>query len=161
MGSGIKEELTSAQEAKTKVKTRSDKPVEKFLEKLTISEKENVEASKLNIAVGKRPLEILQALYPKPNYEERIKNVDWASFVYAMAEAGFVAKQLHGSEYSFEPVPSCTWHERGRIIFHKPHQEPKYEAWKLLNIRKRMEKWFDWNADTFELLDSKAGVQKA
>jgi hypothetical protein len=57
-----------------------------------------------------------------------------------MAEAGFVAKQLHGSEYSFELVPSCTWYERGRIIFQKPHQEPKYEAWKLLNIGKRMEK---------------------
>jgi len=127
------------------------------LKDLTVSDEEINELPKTKIAIGKRSLQILQALYPKPNYEERTKNVDWPSFVSAMAEAGFAARQLHGSEYSFEPVPGCKWYGQGRIIFHKPRPEPKHEAWKLLNIGKRMGKWFDWDAGTFELLDSKLG----
>jgi hypothetical protein len=150
------ESSVTAQEAKVKIKTRSDKTIEQpdlSLTELAISDSH--EPPQITVAVSKRTLEILQSLYPKPNFEERTKNVDWASFVYAMAEVGFVAKQIHGSEYSFEPIPTCKWYGRGRIVFHKPHPEPKYEAWKLLGIGKRMGKWFGWNAETFELLEGK------
>jgi hypothetical protein len=144
----------SAPEAKVKVKTRSDKTIEQPDLSLTeIAISDSYEPAQITVAVSKRTLEILQSLYPKPNFEERTKNVDWASFVYAMAEVGFVAKQIHGSEYSFEPIPTCKWYGRGRIVFHKPHPEPKYEVWKLLGIGKRMGKWFGWNAETFELLE--------
>jgi len=67
-----------------------------------------------------------------------------------------IARQVHGSEYSFEPTPGCKWHGRGRIVFHKPHPEPKDEAWRLLGIGERIGKWFGWDANTFELLDTKA-----
>lgn len=76
-----------------------------------------------------------------------------------MGEVGFMARQTHGSEYSFEPRESCKWYGKGRIVFHKPHPEPMYEAWKLLGVGKRMGKWFGWSADTFELL--KVGAKAA
>ncbi|KAF4626925.1 hypothetical protein G7Y89_g11230 [Cudoniella acicularis] len=120
-------------ELKVKVKTRSDKPMEESglgVDSLTISNKP--EKQDIRVAVSKRALETLQSLYPKSNFEERTKSVDWASFVHAMAEVGFIARQIHGSEYSFEPSPTCEWYGNGKIVFHKPHPEPKYEAWKLL-----------------------------
>jgi hypothetical protein len=71
-----------------------------------------------------------------------LKSEQRMSFVYAIAEVGFVARQIHGSEYSFELIPTCKWYGRGRIVFHKPYPEPKYEARKLLGIGKRMGRWF-------------------
>jgi hypothetical protein len=159
-GNSPAEVSVPAPEPKIKVKTRSNKPAEQLdlgLTDLEISDN-NEEPPPVKVAVSKRTLEILQSLYPKPNLEERTKNVAWASFLYAMAEVGFAARQIHGSMYSFEPNPTCKWYGRGRIIFHKPHPEPKYEAWKLLGIGKRMTKWFDWNADTFELLEVRSEV---
>lgn len=38
---------------------------------------------------------------------------------------------------------------------------PKFEAHKLLNMSKRMTKWFDWDADTFELAERKHMVGDA
>lgn len=69
-----------------------------------------------------------------------------------MAETDFSAKQSHGSQYSFEPAPTSKWYGRGKIIFHKPHPEPKYDAKVFLDMGKRMKKWFGWSIDTFELL---------
>jgi hypothetical protein len=66
-----------------------------------------------------------------------------------------VARQIHGSEYSFELISICKWYRRGTIVFHGPHPEPKYEAWKLLGIRKRMGRWSGWNTESFELLEGK------
>lgn len=155
-GSDLPANADSLPEPKAKIKTRSDKLGEKTdlaMTDLTISDAE--EPPSVKVAVGKRTLEVLQSLYPKPNFEERRKSIDWASFVYGMSRAGFSARQNHGSEYSFEPVYTCVWYGRCRIVFHKPHPEPKYKAWQLLGIGKRMKKWFDWNADTFELLDTK------
>lgn len=145
----------AAKEPKTKPKTRPDGPVE-VQEMPTQDSIPSAETTRLpqqeTVSVGKRTLEILQSLFPKRNFEERTKNVDWASFVHAMAEVGFAARQNHGSQYSFDPVPTSKWFGRGRIVFHKPHPSPRYEAWRLLGIGKRMRKWFGWNADTFEPL---------
>jgi hypothetical protein len=106
-GSGAQgEHSASAQEAKVKIKTRSDKPVEESLEDLAVLDNDD-EPPQPKVAVSKRSLETLQSLYPKPSGEERTKKVDWASFVLAMAEAGFAARQNHGSRYSFEPIPTC------------------------------------------------------
>jgi len=161
-GTNSKAEAPVAQEPKAKVKTRSDQPLEQpglDLTGLIISGGD--EAPKIKAYVSKRTLETLQSLYPKSNFEERTKSVDWTAFVHAMAEAGFAARQIYGSEYSFEPISTCKWFGRGRIVFHKPHPEPKYEAWKLLGIGKRMGKWFGWDAETFELLDTKPDESKA
>jgi hypothetical protein len=150
------EAIVSGPESKVKVKTRPDQPVQQpdlDLKDLDIHS-DIKDPPQVKVAVSKRSLEILQSLYPKSNFEERTKSVDWASFVHAMAEVGFIARQTHGSEYSFEPTPTCKWYGRGKIVFHKPHPEPKYEAWKLLGIGKRMGKWFDWNANTFELQEA-------
>lgn len=153
----INTESSLVQESKIKVKTRSDKPIKEpdlSVANLTITNQDS-ESTQVKFGVSKRTLDIMQSLFPKSNFEERTKNVDWVSFVQAMSEVGFSARQQHGSQFSFEPISTCPWFGRGRIVFHKPHPEPKYEAWKLLGIGKRMTKWFGWDANTFELLESK------
>ncbi|TVY82305.1 hypothetical protein LSUE1_G002243 [Lachnellula suecica] len=146
----IAEESSSATAPKVKVKTHSDSPVGQSLEDLTIASEDD-EIPRIKVAVSKRTLQSLQALFPNPNFEERTKSVDWASFVHAMAEVGFAAKQTDGSVYSFEPTQACKWYGKSKILFHRPHPEPKYDAWRLLGMGKRMRKNFDWEADTFEL----------
>ncbi|CAG8976490.1 hypothetical protein HYALB_00005987 [Hymenoscyphus albidus] len=148
------ENKPSAFGVKVKVKTHTDNfAMEALVECTENNEEEALPAIK--VAVSKRALDTLQALYQKPSFEERTKSIDWVSFVHAMNEAGFIARQIHGSEYSFEPASTFPWYGRGKIVFHKPHPEPKYEAWKLLGIGKQMKKWFGWDADTFELLRGK------
>jgi hypothetical protein len=53
-----------------------------------------------------------------------IAPVEWRLFVRAMVDIGFSARQTSGSEVEFRPVnPGLRW--AGRIIFHRPHPEPK------------------------------------
>lgn len=137
---------------KIKVKTRSEKEEHDLsLTNLSIREEGAPHPEEFKVALSKRSLETLQSLFPNRNFEERTKNIDWNALVNAMDEAGFAARQLNGSAYSFEPGPASPWSECGRIAFHRPHPEPKYESWRLLGIGKRMSKWFGWNLDTFVL----------
>ncbi|KAF7945162.1 hypothetical protein EAE96_009941 [Botrytis aclada] len=104
------------------------------------------------VLVKKSSYAILQTLFPSRNFEERTKTVPWDSLVNAMAEAGFIASHnAGGSAVQFEPDASSPWFGQGKIVFHKPHPERVVDAIMLGAMGKRMEKWFGWSDETFEV----------
>lgn len=91
----LEEDSVLVHESKIKVKTRSEKPIEEsdYPVKPPILAEENNGPSEPKVEVGRRTLEVLQTLFPRSNFEERTKSVDWAFFVQAMGDVGFVARQ--------------------------------------------------------------------
>ncbi|KAI9651338.1 hypothetical protein NHQ30_001377 [Ciborinia camelliae] len=105
-----------------------------------------------SVRVGKNSYAIFQTMFPSRNFEERTKTVPWDSFVNAMAEVGFVASHsAGGSAVQFEPDATSPWFGQGKIVFHKPHPERIVDAVMLSAMGKRMERWFGWNDETFEV----------
>lgn len=90
------EYLVLAEEPKIKVKTRSEKLAKEcdYSVKAPVLTDQHVELSQIKFGVGKRTLEILQSLFPKSNFEERRKSVDWASFVQAMGDIWICGKTV-------------------------------------------------------------------
>lgn len=91
----------------------------------------------------------------RPFSENNAKMVDWDVFVNAMNDVGFRATNTgNGSVVSFEAEESrCPW--EGRIVFHKPHPVAKIDLVLLYANGKRMNKWFGWSEETFEVLEKK------
>ncbi|KAF7867472.1 uncharacterized protein EAF02_009663 [Botrytis sinoallii] len=104
------------------------------------------------VLVKKSSYAIFQTMFPSRNFEERTKTVPWDSLVNAMAEAGFIARhERGGSAVQFEPDTSSPWFGQGKIVFHKPHPERVVDTVMLGVMGKRMEKWFGWSDETFEV----------
>jgi hypothetical protein len=72
------------------------------------------------------------------------KVIDWGRFFDSMAEAGFAEKNGGGSIITFEHTTGG-----GKIIFQLPHAEPTIDPIMLQAMRKRLNKWFGWNRETF------------
>lgn len=103
-----------------------------------------VEASP--IKVTKHSLDVFQLMFPGKG--DAAKDVLWDRFIHAMADAGFVARNTGGSLVSFKKQDG-----EGRIVFHRPHPDPKIDPIMLQAMGKRMAKWFGWKRSRFELRD--------
>ena len=81
----------------------------------------------------------------------RRKAIAWETFVSAMVDVGFSAKQGAGSAVDFEAGDD----QKGKIVFHKPHPVAKIDRIMYQSMGKRMSKWFGWGPDTFCLKGEK------
>lgn len=143
-------EASAASKIKTKTRTEQSIPeLGRQLAALPIAE-----PAEPKVRVRRGNLEVLRALYPNPNFEERTKFIEWTAFVAAFGEVGFRARATgHGSIYAIEPVEGCRWFRMGAINVHKPHKYgTKYSAVQFLKIGRQMSRWFGWSAETFELM---------
>lgn len=77
-----------------------------------------------DIHLSKKNLRTLKHLYPGGEEGEGQSWVSWEDFVRAMAEAGFHISNTDSSAVVFEHRD----HSKGRIIFHRPHPEPKLDC---------------------------------
>jgi hypothetical protein len=102
-------------------------------------------AASVQIALKKRAMKAFRFMFPTTS-EERQQTLDWATFVWAMEEAGFKGRNGGGSEVSFEKV-DCG----GRINFHRPHPDPHLDPVILQGMGQRMNKWFGFTRETFRL----------
>jgi hypothetical protein len=134
--------------AKVKVKTRG-----KDLVGLTAppEPKQEQPASKEanpTVPVKERTFGIFNAMFPAAN-DETAKCIDWNTFVQAMGDVGFLARNGGGSAVIFEKSSDAG--PGGRIIFHKPHPVEKIDPVMFRSMGKRMAKWFGWHRDLFVL----------
>jgi hypothetical protein len=97
------------------------------------------------IVVSKRTLSTLRSMFPN-TAEDRKGGVDWDNFVQSMENAGCTARNGGGSIVSFEQENGL-----GRIIFHRPHPEPKIDPIILQSMGRRLNRRFGWNRETFVL----------
>ncbi|MCJ1250205.1 hypothetical protein MMC30_007431 [Trapelia coarctata] len=139
--------------SKPKVKTRlSQQPgaieeIENGVAGLTLNSDE--ESSPV-IAATKRAVDVFTLMYPA-TAEEAAKSVEWDSFVYAMSDVGFAARNGGGSVVIFENESLVKEGQSGKIIFHKPHPVAKIDPVMLHSMGKRMAKWFGWTRERFAL----------
>lgn len=143
---------------RSKIKTRKlpntddEKNTVKILSEPAATPANSTPLSSPKVLVRKSSYAIFQTMFPARNFEERTKTVPWDSLVNAMAEAGFIASHdAGGSAVQFEPDTSSPWFGQGKIVFHKPHPERVVDAIMLGAMGKRMEKWFGWSDETFEV----------
>lgn len=98
------------------------------------------------IRVAKQWLDIFLLMFPEK--DDAAKDVLWDSFVHAMVDAGFTARNSGGSQVSFRKLDG-----EGKIVFHKPHPVPKIDPVMLRVMGQRMAKWFGWRRELFALRD--------
>ena len=131
-------------QGKTKVKTRAaDQVNEEDDEKPTPEEQVT---AKTTITVKVETLQIFHRMFPSFDDDNELSSsmIDWRKFVIAMADAGFACRHGTGSAVTFN-------HKDGRIVIHKPHPVAKLDFRSLLKIGKRLNKWFGFERDTFEV----------
>ncbi|THV48900.1 hypothetical protein BGAL_0222g00200 [Botrytis galanthina] len=143
---------------RSKIKTRKlpntddEKKSVEILSEQAATPANSTPLSSPKVLVRKSSYAIFQTMFPARNFEERTKTVPWDSLVNVMAEARFIASHdAGGSAVQFEPDTSSPWFGQGKIVFHKPHPERVVDAIMLGAMGKRMEKWFGWSDETFEV----------
>ena len=93
------------------------------------------------LQVPRKSLTTLRTMFPSTP-EERTRTIDWDTFVTAMRDAGFSARNAGGSMVAFEK-------DDGKIVFHKPHPVAKIEPLMLQAMGRRMNRWFGWCREAF------------
>ena len=142
--SGEKSRLAVAS-PRSKTKTRAKKPPDEphAHAETPDLEPESHEAMGAIIPVTRRAFDVFALMFPSK--EEASRTVDWDSFVHAMADVGFTARNNGGSAILFERNS----HSAGKIVFHKPHPVAKIDPIMLRSMGKRMTKWFGWSRELF------------
>jgi hypothetical protein len=78
--------------------------------------------------------------------KERQKTIEWDAFVSAVDEVSSTTSNGGGSI-----VLSVDRSNAGKIIFHRPHPEPKIDPIMLQLMGRRLNKWFRWHRELFAL----------
>jgi hypothetical protein len=99
------------------------------------------EKKQQKLPATKRALKIFRQMFAV-DAEDAAKGIDWATFVRAMSDVGFVVREAGGSAVAFEK-------DDGKIVFHKPHPETEIDSIMLHIMGKRMTKWFGWSRELF------------
>jgi len=73
--------------------------------------------------------------------------IEWNMFVHAMNDFVFSARNIGGSAVLFVNDERGQGEKGGKIIFHKPHPDPKIDGVRLCTMGRRMSKWFGWHRD--------------
>lgn len=140
--------------SKLDIKERTPKPKTRPLE--SPHEKSNEKAStesttdadiepvKTQISTTPRALEIIRKMFPTSAEEVAAKSTDWDSFVHAMNDLGFSARNVGGSAVEFEDSATSR-----KINFHRPHPVAKIDSIMLQSMGKRLKKHFDWSREAF------------
>ena len=147
--SGSKAKLTIAL-PRQKIKTRAEKPPNELQPDIEASDldPEAHQATGIIVSVTKRASEIFALMFPCK--EEASRSVNWDSFVHAMTDVGFTARNNGGSAVLFERNLPLG----GKIVFHKPHPIAKIDPVTLRSMGKRMAKWFGWSRELLGLNDA-------
>ena len=129
---------------KTKVKTRATYPISGEDNK-TIPSEEPV-AAPPTITVKTESLQVFYRMFPSSDEDSELSSsmIDWRKFVIAMADAGFACRHNTGSAVTFN-------NKNGRIVIHKPHPVAKLDFRSLMKVGKRLNKWFGFERETFEV----------
>ncbi|CAN8097618.1 unnamed protein product [Discula destructiva] len=107
------------------------------------------------IVVHEETFEILQIIFSTPLRLPQPKNsILWDEFVSAMRDVGFLCFRIAGSAWYFWPnsqVPPSAW-IISPIIFHEPYpyHDSKLSHIMVRDIKRRLERAYQWDSDTFE-----------
>lgn len=136
-------------EPKKKVKSR---PAEQPLASVKEVDRKvaALEVEAKRIPVGKRAFEVLGLMFPT-TAEETQKGIRWELFVHMMIDMEFSARGGGSSAVVFEKLNTSSSNAKGRIVFHKPHPDPKIDPIILQSMGKRISKWFGWHSGLFVL----------
>lgn len=121
---------TNTTELKEKTKTKGI-PASPTADKPTELLQEHPPALPM-LPVPRKTLTTLCTMFPSTP-EERARIVDWDTFLAAMADAGFSARNGGGS----------------MAVFHKPHPLAKIDPVMFQAMDRRMNEWFGWCRETF------------
>lgn len=134
--------------ARTKIKTRPVQSIESDSEKgVVVDQSTNcMPLTKVATSLTKHAREVFSRMFAT-DAEAAAKGSDRDQVVYAMKDAGCTVRNGAGSAVVFE-VP-----DEGKIVFHKPHPEPKVDGFLLRSMGKRLNKWFGWGSKSIGLDD--------
>jgi hypothetical protein len=129
---------------KTKVKTRAADPVNGDDNKEAPSEEPAAIIPTIKVKI--ESLQIFCRMFPSSDEDSELSSsmIDWRKFVIAMADAGFACRHNTGSAVTFN-------NNSGRIVIHKPHPVAKLDFRSLMKVGKRLNKWFGFVRETFEV----------
>ena len=150
---GESQTTVTATPSKRKDKTRPIEPagnVQDQAEELASLSINTPEPTTTRVEVKKRAFAMLKCMYPTTE-TDATKSFDWDTFVHAMADMGFCARNGGGSAVVFENQNASETFAKGKIIFHKPHPVPKIDPVMLHSWGRRMTKWFGWHEELFML----------
>ncbi|ESZ96733.1 hypothetical protein SBOR_2877 [Sclerotinia borealis F-4128] len=126
---------------------------------------------KNKISVTKRAYEMLCHMYPDSAAEgasrkskSKSKSMEWDTFVHAMSDMGFSARNKGGSAVGFERDYVCegevmggcgngSGNGSGKIIFHRPHPVARIDPLMLGFMGRRLTRRFGWGREIFGVGD--------
>ncbi|KAK4956758.1 hypothetical protein LTR10_006286 [Elasticomyces elasticus] len=108
--------------------------------------------SRLTLQVKRRTKDIFDQMYPAPG--AHLSDISWEDFVAAMVDAGCSVEPSRGSAFSFKDMKNS----RGSMTFHRRHPVSTVDPIMLKNIGSRLQKWFEWDAETF--VDRSSGTDE-
>ncbi|KAK3656875.1 hypothetical protein LTR56_002856 [Elasticomyces elasticus] len=107
---------------------------------------------RLTLQVKRHTKEIFDQMYPAPG--AHLSDISWEDFVAAMVDAGCSAEPSRGSAFSFKDMKNS----KGSMTFHRRHPVSTVDPIMLKNIGSRLQKWFEWDAETF--VDRSSGTDE-
>ncbi|KAK5740631.1 hypothetical protein LTR17_004436 [Elasticomyces elasticus] len=107
---------------------------------------------RLTLQVKRHTKEIFDQMYPAPG--AHLSDISWEDFVAAMVDAGCSVEPSRGSAFSFKDMKNS----RGSMTFHRRHPVSTVDPIMLKNIGSRLQKWFEWDAETF--VDRSSGTDE-
>ncbi|KAH7116470.1 hypothetical protein EDB81DRAFT_848429 [Dactylonectria macrodidyma] len=110
---------------------------------------DGAESYSATTTIAPRPEKIKTKAESTAVFEATTITVTRQSFVYAIVDAGFTARNNGGSLVSFKKLDG-----EGKIVFYKPHPVPKIDPVMLRAMGKRMAKWFGWRREQFVLCNN-------
>jgi hypothetical protein len=100
-----------------------------------------------SVNVHKNSLDLFHHMFPQ-NHVEGQRSFSWQHFLSAMADAGMIVSQKHGSAVTFASQTNEDYGSRS-IVIHRPHPDSTINPVMLRTIGKRIAKWLSWQRDTF------------
>jgi hypothetical protein len=99
------------------------------------------------VAVKPENLPVFHHMFPVRGAESQ-RSFSWQHFMGAMVDTGFAIVQSQKSAVTLK-LEDHTDRGVNAIVLHRPHPKPIVNPVMLRRIAKRMQKWFEWQRETF------------
>lgn len=129
----------------SKAKEKTHEAVEVSPERATTVPTEGAHTAYI---IDKRSFRVFRNMFRSPDSPDQPGQVIWTDFLHAMVSIGFAAEKLQGSVWHFSPSTSAA--DRS-IQLHEPHPGNKLPVAWARRYGRRLNRAFDWTADTFKL----------
>ncbi|THV47409.1 hypothetical protein BGAL_0312g00070 [Botrytis galanthina] len=141
---------------KEKTKTRTVAPTQagntvQAVSVVSAIEKVGTTTTELQIKVDIKTLGVFTSMYSDPDGGQDTGSVSWKDFRRAMRKTSFESWEGRGSAVEFQPAAHLDWGDSKKIGCHRPHPDLYFDLIQLRGLKKRLNKHFGFNRDTFIL----------